>query len=412
MPSSRRKFLSHLSASAAATTVRAGAASALWLPVSAATQAQSSQLTEDVPAIEIPGKIGLTVLNDRPLNAETPAHLLDAATTPTQYLFVRNNGLPPPQIDVESWRLYVAGEACLRPTSFSLSELKTRFKSYTYDLQLECGGNGRAEFRPRTAGNQWSTGAVACPRWRGVRVKDVLDYCGVRKDAQYIGFLGADQHLSGDVNKTVISRGVPLTKAMRSQSLIAYELNGEPIPMLHGAPLRLVCGGWPGSVSGKWLTTLLVRDRVHDGAKMGGQSYRVPCAPVAPGQSVAVTDMCIIESMPVKSLITYPRSGVTVAGAQPLELRGQAWAGDLRVTSVEVSHNFGVTWQRAELASPVNVLAWQQWRARLVLDKPGYYEIWARATDELGQSQPMVVPGWNPKGYLNNAAHRIAVQVV
>ncbi len=356
-------------------------------------------------------KPDLRVLNDRPLNAETPAHLLNDATTPTRYLFVRNNGNPPVDTNPEEWQLRIEGESCVRPTTFSIDELKERFEIVSYDLQLECGGNGRSEFRPRASGNQWTTGAIGCPRWTGVRVKDVLDYCGVKEDAQYVGFLGADTHLSGDPNKVVISRGVPVEKAREVESLIAFELNGEPIPLLHGAPLRLVCGGWPGSVSGKWLTHLLIRDRVHDGPKMGGNSYRVPCAPVAPGTEVPDDQMCIIESMPVKSLITSPRSGMTVNGSQ-LDVSGQAWAGDLKVTSVHTSVDFGQTWQAAEVAAPRNRLAWQQWRARVHFPKPGYYEIWARATDELGRSQPMLIPGWNPKGYLNNAAHRTAVQSV
>jgi len=364
----------------------------------------------------IPGKGPLVILNDRPLNAETPAHLLDDATTPTEYLFVRNNGLMPASasasLPADQWQLHIAGESCVRPVTLSLAGLKSRFSHHTLDLQLECGGNGRAEFRPRASGNQWTTGAVGCPRWTGVRLRDVLNYCGIKDDAQYVGFIGADQHLSGDPDKVVISRGVPLAKALQPESLLAFELNGEPIPALHGAPLRLVCGGWPGSVSGKWLTTLLVRDRVHDGAKMGGQSYRVPCNPVAPGTDVAVADMCIIESMPVKSLITAPASGVKVRAGQSFAVRGHAWAGDLQVTAMAISADFGATWRPAQLDRPVNRLAWQQWRADLRLDRPGYYEIWARATDETGTSQPMLVPGWNPKGYLNNAAHRIAVQAV
>jgi len=359
----------------------------------------------------VPEKDGLSVLNERPLNAETPAHLLDDVTTPTSRLFVRNNGLLPASVNAEGWRLSIAGEGCVRPATLSIAQLKDRFPIYSYDLQLECGGNGRAEFRPRAAGNQWTTGAIGCPRWTGVRVKDVLAYCGVTSEAIYLGYVGADRHLSGDPNKIVISRGVPLHKALQDESLIAFELNGEPIPALHGAPLRLVCGGWPGSVSGKWLTQLLVREQVHDGAKMGGTSYRVPCSPVAPGSTVAQDNMCIIESMPVKSLITFPRSGITLTPGKPHMIRGQAWAGDLKVTAVHTSVDFGVTWQQAELAQPPNRLAWQQWQARVQIENPGYYEIWARATDEMGRSQPMLVPGWNPKGYLNNAAHRIAVAV-
>ena len=357
-------------------------------------------------------KTALTVLNERPFNAETPAHLLDEATTSTERLFVRNNGLPPSQINAEEWQLSIAGESCVRPQTFTLTDLKTKFRHTTLDLQLECGGNGRAEFRPQASGNQWTTGAVGCPRWTGVRLRDVLDYCGLKTDATYVGFIGADQHLSGDPDKVVISRGVPLAKALEAESLLAFELNSQPIPPIHGAPLRWVCSGWPGSVSGKWLTTLLVRDRVHDGAKMGGHAYRLPCLPVAPGHEVKAADMCIIESMPVKSLITSPASGEHLRAAQKFEVRGHAWAGDLRVTAVEVSKDYGATWRAAELAQPANRLAWQQWRVDMRMDQPGFYEIWARATDELGRTQPMLVPGWNPKGYLNNAAHRIALQAL
>lgn len=360
----------------------------------------------------LPGKDALRLLNDRPLNAETPAHLLDDATTPTHRMFVRNNGHPPNSTDAETWQVKVSGESCVRPQSFTIGKLKSIFKTYRYDLQLECGGNGRAEFRPRASGNQWTTGAVACPRWGGVRLKDVLDYCGVKNDAVYVAYRGADLHLSGEVDKEVISRGVPLGKALEEESLLAFELNGEPIPMIHGAPLRMVCGGWPGSVSGKWLTEIFVRDRVHDGAKMGGSSYRVPCQSVAPGTVVPDGQMCIIGSMPVKSLITHPRSGVSAPTGKRLQVRGQAWAGDLVVSEVSVSLDFGSTWQPAELADPVNRLAWQQWRAEVDLPRQGYFELWARATDELGRAQPMLVPGWNPKGYLNNASHRIALHAV
>ena len=139
---------------------------------------------------------------------------------------------------------------------------------------------------------------------------------------------------------------MPLAKALEKESLLAFAMNGEPIPMLHGAPLRMVAAGWPASASGKWVNELLVRDRVHDGEKMGGSSYRVPCAPVAPGAKVADDDMCIIESMPVKSLITFPRSGVSVERGQPIALRGHAWAGDRAVKRMHVSTDFGATWQR------------------------------------------------------------------
>jgi DMSO/TMAO reductase YedYZ molybdopterin-dependent catalytic subunit len=364
-------------------------------------------------AFEIPGKDGLVVLNDRPLNAETPPWLLDDEVTPAARMFVRNNGIPPAEdIDPEAWKLEVAGESCVEPQSFSVAELKSRFSHHAYQLLLECGGNGRSEFNPPASGNQWTTGAVGCPRWTGVRLRDVLAACGIGEDAVYIGYYGADRHLSGDPGKHPISRGVPMAKALEDETLIAWSMNEEAIPALNGYPLRLVCGGWPASASGKWLKKIVIRDRVHDGARMGGASYRVPCEGVAPGSRVPDEDMCIIESMPVKSLVTFPRSGISLAQGETLAVRGHAWAGDLSVASVWLSIDFGTTWIEAGLRAAVNRLAWQHWSADIRFPGRGYYEIWARAVDSKGRSQPMVLPAWNPKGYLNNACHRIAVQVV
>ena len=406
-PVTRRGFLRGFGLAAMSGALGAAIPFARWMPGGPIPVAHA-QTTEP---FSIPGKAGLRVLNDRPLNAETPAHLLDDAVTPVERLFVRNNGTPPltGEIDPLEWVVEVAGESCIRSTRFTLRELREGFGHHTLQLQLECGGNGRVEFHPPARGNQWSTGAVGCPVWTGVRLKDVLGHCGVADTAVYVAYEGADRHVSGDPSKRPISRGVPLHKAMEDESLIAWAMNGEPLPPLHGYPVRMVCGGWPGSVSGKWLTRILIRDREHDGAKMGGQSYRVPCAPVAPGTAVADENMCIIESMPVKSLITYPKSGERRSFGQSAVVRGHAWAGDLEVAEMYTSIDFGTTWRAADLRKPVNRLAWQRWSTTLNFPQPGYYEIWARAVDELGRSQPVVLPAWNPRGYLNNACHRIAV---
>ncbi len=352
------------------------------------------------------------MLNDRPLNAETPAHLLDDSITPSKYMFVRNNGVPPTTIDVDNWTLEIAGESCVNPLSFSIAELKQRFEEVTLQLQLECGGNGRSEFVPAASGNQWTTGAIGCPTFTGVRLRDVLNYCGVGADAEYVGYYGADTHLSGDADRDPISRGVPIAKALERESLIAWQMNGEDLPLQNGYPLRLVCAGWPASVSGKWLNKLVVRNQTHDGEKMAAPSYSVPKQPVAPGSRVPNEDMKIIESMPVKSLITFPKSGVTHDLRERLIVRGHAWAGDDQVSGVYLSIDFGATWLPTGVNSPANRLAWQDFSGWLQFPQPGYYEIWARAMDTQGRSQPLVIPGWNPRGYLNNTAHRIAVQVV
>ena len=354
----------------------------------------------------------MRTLNDRPWNIEAQAHLLDDEVTPEDRMFIRNNGVIPESPQVDAWTLTVEGESVEQRKTYSLNDLKTRFKAYTYQLTLECGGNGRSEFNPPAKGNQWTIGAVSCAQWTGVRLKDLLNDVGVKSDAVYIGYYGADKHLSGDAKKVVISRGVPMAKALQDETLVAYAMNGKDIPLAHGFPLRLVAGGFPASASGKWLNKIVVRNIVHDGPKMTGDAYRVPCKPVAPGTEVSPEDMCIIESMPVKSLITYPKSGALIRSGKRLNFRGHAWAGELEVKEVHYSIDFGATWQLARLKKPVNRLAWQHWEASIQLEEKGYYELWARATDSQGNAQPMVVPGWNPKGYLNNACHRIAFKVV
>jgi sulfite oxidase len=353
---------------------------------------------------------GLTILNPKPWNAETPPHLLDDNITPVDKLFVRNNGLVPEVIDLDNWILTIEGESAKSKKSYKISELKSNFKHYTYQLTLECGGNGRKEFSPPAKGNQWDLGAVGCPEWTGVRLKDVLEDVGVKSDAVYIGYYGKDVHLSGDPDKVVISRGVPIKKAMEEEALIAWAINGEDLPIMNGYPLRLVFGGWPGSTSGKWLSKIMVRNKIHDGPKMGGMSYRIPKYPVAPGTKVPEKDMKIIEEMPVKSLITHPKTGAIVSGDKAFEVRGHAWAGDLLIDAVYVSLDYGATWSLCQLSNAVNKNAWQHFKIKVTLPEQGYYEIWAKATDSNGRMQPMVIPNWNPKGYLNNACHRIAVK--
>ncbi len=354
----------------------------------------------------------MIVLNDRPWNIEAQAHLLNEKITSNQFMFIRNNGKIPENIEVKNWSISFDGESVKSPKTYTLSELKSKFKQHTYQLTLECGGNGRSEFDPPAKGNQWTVGAVSCATWTGVRLRDVLEDVGIKNDAVYIGYHAADAHLSGDPDKEPISRGAPMAKALQDETLLAFKMNGEDIPLAHGYPLRLVAGGWPASVSGKWITGISVRNKVHDGEKMTGSAYRVPCEPVAPGEKVKDEDMCIIESMPVKSLITYPKTGAQIKEGKVLTINGHAWAGELEVSKMEYSIDFGSSWKSCDLDRPVNRLAWQHFSAEISFPKKGYYEVWARATDSQNQSQPMVLPGWNPKGYLNNACHRIAVKVI
>ncbi len=383
----------------------AGQRPAGWVPAA---------LAQESEPFVIEGKDGLVILNDRPINAETPVTLLDDDVTPNHRHYIRNNGLVPERAtsrDLSGWMLTIDGEV-ERELTLGLDDLKRRYTTRTARLVLECGGNGRAAFRPRASGNQWKLGAVGCAEYQGVRLKDVLADAGVKSSAVYIGYYGEDLHLSGTPGEVAISRGVPMAKALDDHTFLAWEMNGEPLPAQHGFPLRLVAPGFPASASGKWLRRIWVRDRVHDGPKMGGMSYRVPGYPVAPGTAVPEEDMEIIEAMPVKSIITRPASGVEHTLGQAFRLRGHAWSGDGPVRHMHVSFDFGATWVEARLDAPVNPFAWQRWNAEIRFPIRGYYEVFARATDHAGRQQPMVIPGWNPRGYLNNAMHRIAVRVV
>ncbi len=363
-------------------------------------------IAEEIAAIE--GKDGLAILNELPLNAETPAHLLDDPVTPTARHFVRNNGVPPADADAASWTLTIDG-LVETPLTLTIAELRERFEVVTETLCIECAGNGRAFFDPPVSGNPWTYGAVGCSAWTGVRLADVLKAARPAPNAVYTGHYGADTPVSGDTTKTVISRGVPIAKAMDPHNLVAFEQNGAPIHPMQGAPLRLAIPGWPGSCSQKWLTRIAVRDVVHDGAQMTGTAYKLPERPVAPGEKIAERDFGIIEAMPVKSLITHPASGLTHTD-RAIALRGHAWVGDDTVAAVDLSVDFGATWIATELDPPANPQAWQHWRATVEFPGDGYYEVWARATGKAGVGQPFAV-AWNPNGYANNAMHRISLRI-
>jgi sulfite oxidase len=363
--------------------------------------------------LNFPGKDeGLVVLGDRPLVAETPEHLLDEATTPTSKFYIRNNGqIPEETKEPDKWKLTVDGEVNNK-LELTLGELKSKFRPVTRRMVLECGGNGRSFFNPQARGNQWTNGGAGCAEWTGVRLADVLKAAGVKPSAVFTGHYGADPHLSGDQSRVALSRGVPIRKAMDENNLIVWAINGEPLPLIHGFPVRLVIGGWPGSVSEKWLTRVWVRDKPHDGQGMGGTSYRVPTRPIVPGSNDDGKTFRDLESMPVRAIITNPANGAKLAaGTKELTLRGAAWAGDYTVKQVDLSLDFGATWTRAKLDKPKNKYDWQRWAAAVKLPSDGYFEVWARGTDSRGVMQPHVAGNWNPQGYGGNPMHRIAVLV-
>jgi DMSO/TMAO reductase YedYZ molybdopterin-dependent catalytic subunit len=363
--------------------------------------------------LSFPGKDGgLVVLGDKPLVAETPEQLLDDDTTPTPKFFIRNNGqAPEPTGEPDAWKLTIDGEVN-RTVAIALGDLKKRFQPKTFRMVLECGGNGRSFFTPQARGNQWTNGGAGCAEWTGVTLADVLRSAGIKPSAVYTANFGTDVHLSGDAKRLTLSRGVPLKKAMDPNNLLVWAMNGKPLEPIHGAPLRLVIPGWPGSASHKWLNKITLRNKEHDGPGMTGTSYRVAIKPMLPGSKADDSNFKILESMPVRGIITSPANGTRLgAGTKEVKLRGAAWAGDFEVRAVHVSADFGATWQPAFMAPPRNRHDWRRWTASVALPSDGYYEIWVRATDSANKAQPHIAGNWNPQGYGANPMHRVAVLV-
>jgi DMSO/TMAO reductase YedYZ molybdopterin-dependent catalytic subunit len=358
------------------------------------------------------GKDGLSLLGDMPLVAETPEELLDDETTPVARFFVRNNGLlPEPVTDADGWTFTVDGEV-ERPLHLTLADLKSRFPHKTFRMVLECGGNGRSFFEPKADGNPWTNGGVGCAEWTGVSLADVLREAGLKETAVFTGHFGADPDKHGSREHQAMSRGVPIAKAMEEHTLLVWAMNGETLPFIHGGPLRLIVPGWPGSLSQKWLKRIWIRDREHDGPGMTGLSYRLPVRPLAPGADGRDVENRIIESMPVRSIVTAPADGSRYpAGTRRIDVRGAAWAGDDAVARVEVTLDGGATWTEATMTPPRNRYDWTRWQVSLALPENGFYEIFARATDSTGRAQPFRAANWNPNGYGCNVMHRVAVTV-
>ncbi len=345
----------------------------------------------------------LIVRSPNPLDLETPPELLDSWITPNELFFVRSH-LYTPEVNPSTWRLVVEGDV-ERPLSLTLDDLKG-FERVTEAVTMECAGNGRAFHQPRVAGVQWRKGAVGTARWTGVRLADVLKKVGLKPNARHVVFDGADQGM-GKVPD--FARSVPIEKCLHPATLLAYEMNGEPLPLQHGFPLRGIVPGWEGAAWVKWLTRLTVQEREGDGFFMTN-AYRYPKRPVAPGEAVDPADMQVLASLDVKSLITAPRTLTWVMPGEAVEIRGAAWAGEAEVARVEVSTDGGKTWMEAELTNERAPFAWRRFRRPWRPMASRRYEILSRATDTRGRTQPEVAR-WNPSGYLWNAPDRVVVDV-
>jgi DMSO/TMAO reductase YedYZ molybdopterin-dependent catalytic subunit len=338
-----------------------------------------------------------------PEDFETPAHLLTSWITPNDLFFVRSHFYTP-SLPGEGWKLRVDGEVN-NPLTLTLDDLR-RLPSHTAVVTLECAGNGRAFFEPPVAGIQWEKGAVGTARWTGVRLADVLRQAGVRLSARYVWLDGADRGIGRAPD---FVRHVPMQKAMHLETLLAYEMNGQPLPVPHGLPLRAIVPGWEGAYSVKWLTHIQVSDREHEGPFVQS-GYRYPRRPVQPGTLVAAADTEPLRALPVKSLITSPANGANVR-VGPVSISGFAWAGEAAIRGVDVSTDGGRTWTQARLGQDRAPYAWRQFEHTWRPTEAGSFVVLSRANDDHGRVQP-IIPDWNPAGYLWNAVDQARLNVV
>jgi sulfite oxidase len=351
---------------------------------------------------KIKGKEKLIVRSLRPEDLETPVSLLNTWLTPNELFYVRHHAYAP-TVNANDWKLNIDGEV-EKPYTLTLDELK-RFPRATVTVTLECAGNGRAFYDPPVAGIQWERGAVGTARWTGARLADVLKRAGVKATGKYVAFDGADKAVG---KQPEFIRNVPLEKALHADTVLAYEMNGEPLPPLHGFPLRAVVSGWEGAYAVKWLTHIQVIDKEHEGFFVK-TAYRYPNRRVAPGEAVAPQDMLPVSGLVVKSFLNAPLEG-TKLKAGPVRVAGFAWAGESFITKVEVSMDNGASWQLAKLGKEREKYAWQSFEYEFKITQPGSYLLMARATDDKGNTQP-VAPQWNPSGYLWNVIDKVRIHV-
>jgi sulfane dehydrogenase subunit SoxC len=309
-----------------------------------------------------------------------------------------------PAVDSTSWRLSVDGEV-QRPLSLTLDELRAH-PANEVAATMECAGNGRATLSPPVDSQPWLNEAVGTGAWRGVRLRDVLEDAGVHDGAVEVLFTGLDRGFEEEVEQCY-ERSLPLDEALRAEVILAYELNGVPLPPQHGFPLRLLVPGWYGMTSVKWLERITVLDRPFEGYQMA-KRYRLQRDEDDPGTP--------LTRMSPRALAVPPgvpdfHSRERFVDAGPSVLRGRAWSGWAPVADVGVSVDGGKTWGKARIERDVDSewawCAWSyEWQA-----VPGRHELWVRARDEAGNEQPLEAE-WNVGGYGNNAVHRVIVNVL
>jgi len=403
-PWPRRRFLQSASLLGAAAltgfTRRGAAADTVTLPFA----------NGERPLVTYPQKRPLIRLTTRPPQLETPFEVFnESVITPNDAFFVRYHlANIPTEIDAATFRVSVKGKVNT-PLTLSVADLRAQFEAVEVVAVNQCSGNSRGYFEPRVPGGQLGHGAMGNARWRGVRLKDVLEKAGVAAGAKQVVFDGLDRAV---IEKTPdFIKSLDLDHALDGEVLLAYSMNGEDLPMLNGYPLRLVVPGFYGTYWIKHLHEITVVDEAFTGFWVG-TAYRIPDtvgACVAPGATPKST--VPIGRLNVRSFLTSAVDGAPLKPGAETLLRGIAFDGGSGIAQVLVSADGGRNWREAKLGDDLGKYSFREWTLPFTPDKPGVAELKVKATNRIGESQPLE-PLWNPAGYMRNVVETTRIHIV
>jgi len=361
------------------------------------------------PYVTEPQKAPLILLTDRPVQLETPRHYFRTAFTPNEAFYVRwhLSGIPN-EVDLKSWKLQIEGNVN-KPLALSLAQLMQMFKPVSIAAVNQCSGNSRSRLQPRVAGGQWGHGAMGNAVWTGIRLRDLLDMAGVKSGSVQVQFQGLETGPGpAGLGSNLFLKSLDITNPVVDECVVAYRMNGDPLPMLNGFPVRLVVPGYFATYWTKCLSWIRVLSAPDDNFWMK-TGYRVPDTPrgnttpeeVKGGKVKTIP----IERMPVRSFVISPDGSSKIPVGMPVTLRGIAFSGFGGVSRVEISDNDGKTWAAAKLGEDHGAYSFRTWEAEWTAKTPGRYLLAVRASDEKGNTQPDE-PVWNPGGYLWNRIER------
>jgi DMSO/TMAO reductase YedYZ molybdopterin-dependent catalytic subunit len=397
--------------------LKAGAGAALAAPAFADLAAAAGLnlpaalpqgMREEAILDALPGKKPLIKLSYRPPNYETPIEYFRTAITPNDAFYVRYHNSDIPQVDAKTWKVAIGGEGASGQAELNLDDLK-KMPAFEVVAVNQCSGSRRGLFEPHVPGVEWGYGAMGCARWKGARLKDILDKVGVKKEAVEIAFNGADGP-AGSAPDFI--KSIPAWKAMEETTLVAYEMNGQPLPHFNGFPARVIVPGWTGTYWMKHVVSINVLTKPQGGFWMI-PAYRIPLGKfplVARFTSQETAVNTPITEMVVNSLITSHADGTSVKRGSTVNIGGIAWDGGYGIRTVEVSTDGGKTWRPATLGEDLGRYAFRTWSIGLAAAAKGKLTVMARASNAIGQTQTAELIH-NPAGYHHNVMHSVTLTI-